>query len=112
MGNPAMAETPSATPHLARLAELRNVGQHGAADVYTALHGAALAREQADRDEQIECAEHARLVGHASPLAGLTTSEKIARVLSRESGLSDDDAVDALRRLGAVGDARMYKRLW
>lgn len=62
------------------------------------------------KSEQIERAEHVRLVGHASLLAGLTTAEKIARVMSRESGLSNDDAFDALRRLGAVGDAQRYRQ--
>lgn len=107
---PAMATTPIDTPHLARLAQLRAAGQHGAADVYAAIHSAAIAKECAGRDEQAERAEHARLVGHASPLAGLTTSEKIARIMSGQPGMSDDDAVAALSRLGAESDARRYQR--
>ncbi|WP_437925709.1 hypothetical protein WMF37_42780 [Sorangium sp. So ce291] len=110
MGAPAMATTPLDTPHLARLAQFRAAGQHGAADVYEAIHGAALANECAGREEQAERAEHARLIGQASPLAGLTVSEKISRIMSGQSGMSDDDAVAALSRLGAESDARRYQR--
>ncbi|WP_437599571.1 hypothetical protein WMF28_42800 [Sorangium sp. So ce590] len=72
-------------------------------------HG-ALAKEYAERAEQAERAEHAPLVGHALPLAGLTVSEKLARIMSGQSGMSDDDAVAALSRLGAESDARRYQR--
>jgi hypothetical protein len=112
MGNPTVAEAPIGTPHLARLAEMRSAGQHAAADIYEAIHGKAISRERAERDDQIERTEEARLVGCASPLAGLTIAEKIARINSGRSGLSDDDAIAALRRLGAEGDARLYKRHW